>query len=191
MSEVETGAGLDNGAAEQQPKMQASTLLSSCIETAQPFRSSLSDGRREVYITPYYRVPRAGVSLCLVTETQQQSINDIPDRTRVSATLLLLLRGMEIDGVGHPTPVIELVGAKDQSGTVECKRAVAYAFETRPDAYSKPDVYSYLQDIPVIVQAMQNYFVRQASRGRILPAQEGPLCTIIFTPMRREAYLHF
>lgn len=92
---------------------------------------------------------------------------------------------MVIDGVGHPTPAIELTGTKDQSGTVECKRAVSYAFGT------KPDVYSDLQNTSVIVQAMQNHFVRQASRGRVLHAQDGPLCIITFTPMRQAAYLNF
>lgn len=187
MSQAETGSSFNIGGKEHQSKMQASTLLGSCIETALPFQSGLSSDTKEVYITPYFRVPRSrsGVSFCLVTETQQQPTDDLPNRTRVGATLLLLPRGIVIDGVGHPTPVIELAGTKNQSGTVECQRVVSYAFGM------KPDVLSDLQNSSVVIQSMQNHFKRQASRGRILRAQDGPLCIITFTPMRQGAYLNF
>lgn len=176
MSRVETEEALNNGAEEQQLKMQASALLSSCIEIAQPFQSGVSVEGVRFNITPYYRVPKVG-SFCLVT---------VDSGTHISATLLLLPRGMVIDGVRYPTHVIRVYRTQDESGAVECKGAVAYAFGT------KPDIPSYLQHTSTIVQAMRNYFTRQASRGKVLLAQDGPLCTVVLPPpMRQEAYMHF
>lgn len=176
MNRVETGSATNNGESEQRPKMQASALLGSCIETARPFQYCTSnDGKTIHCITPYYRIPRAGVSYRLVTEA---------GGTEVSATLLLLLRGMVIAGVGHPSPALRLEGTQDQSGTVECRRAVAYGYR------AKPEMPSYLQASSVIVQAMDNYFTRQASRGKVLQAKR-PLCTIVFTSMRQEVYMNF